>query len=81
MVEFNVNRLKAERIARGISLVDMAEKMGMAQSTYSKKENGIIRINVDDLANAVSILKIPDNELGIFFVKSVANSETNQEVK
>ncbi|TDM47783.1 XRE family transcriptional regulator [Macrococcoides goetzii] len=76
MIKFNVNRLRAERIARGISLHDMAGKMEMAPSTYSKKETGLIRINVDDLAKAVSILDISDAELGIFFVKDVAKQET-----
>lgn len=76
MVTFNVNRLRAERIARGISLHDMAGLMGMAPSTYSKKETGAIRINVDDLAKAVSILGISDDELGIFFVKTVAKTAT-----
>ncbi|MGS5040747.1 helix-turn-helix domain-containing protein [Staphylococcus saprophyticus] len=40
MYEFNVRRMKAERIAKGISLKEMSDKLGMTQGTYSKKRMG-----------------------------------------
>ncbi|PTF50062.1 helix-turn-helix domain-containing protein [Staphylococcus chromogenes] len=66
MYEFNVRRMKAERITRGISLTDMASEMGMTPGTYSKKENGHIRITVDDLAKMFEVLNIPETDCGIF---------------
>lgn len=38
MYEFNVKRMKAERIAKGISLSEMAEKLEMTPGTYSKTD-------------------------------------------
>lgn len=72
MYEFNVRRMKAERIAKGISLKEMSEKMNMTQGTYSKKENGHIRINVDDLAKVFEILDLSQNDCGIFFTQVVS---------
>ncbi|WP_194747652.1 helix-turn-helix domain-containing protein [Staphylococcus chromogenes] len=76
MYEFNVRRMKAERIARGISLTDMAKEMGMTPGTYSKKENGHIRITVDDLAKMFEVLNIPETDCGIFFTNKVAKETT-----
>lgn len=78
MYEFNIKRMKAERIAKGISLNDMANKMDMTPGTYSKKENGHIRINVDDLAKVIEILDLPQEKCGIFFTHSVSKTSTKQ---
>lgn len=78
MYEFNIKRMKAERIAKGISLHDMAKKMDMTPGTYSKKENGHIRINVDDLAKVIEILDLPQDQCGIFFTYKVSKTSTKQ---
>lgn len=39
-MQFNYNRLKAERIARGLTVQEMADFLGIAKGTYSKKEMG-----------------------------------------
>ncbi|MDI1973860.1 helix-turn-helix transcriptional regulator [Staphylococcus aureus] len=44
MYEFNVKRMKAERIAKGISISDMAKKLGMTPGTYSKKKTDILEL-------------------------------------
>ncbi len=81
MYEFNVKRMKAERIAKGISISDMAKKLGMTPGTYSKKENGHIRINVDDLAKVIEVLELPQDKCGIFFYlysfRNVNRAKTN----
>lgn len=76
MVEFNRNRVKAERIARGLSVNEMAEKLGVHAGTYSKKENGKLRITVEDLSKILNVLNIPEKDCGIFFTKKVANMAT-----
>ncbi|HDM0248085.1 TPA: helix-turn-helix transcriptional regulator [Staphylococcus aureus] len=78
MYEFNVKRMKAERIAKGISISDMAKKLGMTPGTYSKKENGHIRINVDDLAKVIEVLELPQDKCGIFFTYRVSEMSTEQ---
>lgn len=76
MYEFNVRRMKAERIAKGISLKEMSDKLGMTQGTYSKKENGKIRVNVDDLAKIFEILELSEEGCGIFFTHRVSKLTT-----
>lgn len=76
MYEFNIRRMKAERVAKGISVKDMSERMGMTQGTYSKKENGKIRVNVDDLAKVFEILELNEGDCGIFFTHSVSKLTT-----
>ncbi|HDE9597893.1 TPA: helix-turn-helix transcriptional regulator [Staphylococcus aureus] len=78
MYQFNVKRMKAERIAKGISISDMAKKLGMTPGTYSKKENGHIRINVDDLAKVIEVLELPQDKCGIFFTYRVSKMSTEQ---
>lgn len=77
MYEFDLRRMKAERIAKGISLSEMAKRLNMTAGTYSKKENGHIRINVDDLAKVIEVLELPQDKCGIFFTYKVSKTSTN----
>lgn len=54
----------------------MAKKLGMTPGTYSKKENGHIRINVDDLAKVIEVLELPQDKCGIFFTYRVSKMST-----
>ncbi|MCI2760840.1 helix-turn-helix domain-containing protein [Staphylococcus lugdunensis] len=81
MYEFNLRRMKAERIAKGISLAEMAEELGMSKGTYSKKENGHIRFNVDDLAKVIEVLEFPKENCGIFFTTNVSETSTKRHQK
>lgn len=72
----NYRRLKAERIARGLTQDEMAEKMGWNSRTpYAKRENGIVSLSADELIKAATILEIPLNNLEIFFTKDVPKKE------
>lgn len=69
-------RLKAERIAKGFTQDDIAEKMGWKTRTpYAKRENGFISIGADELGKIASILGYSENQLGIFFKKDVPEKE------
>lgn len=50
----------------------------MTPGTYSKKENGHIRINVDDLAKVIEVLELPQDKCGIFFTYIVSEMSTEQ---
>lgn len=78
MYEFNVKRMKAERIAKGISISDMAKKIRNDTRNLFKKENGHIRINVDDLAKVIEVLELPQDKCGIFFTYRVSKMSTEQ---
>ncbi|MFL2134820.1 helix-turn-helix domain-containing protein [Ruoffia sp. FAM 24228] len=69
-------RLKAERVAKGLSQDEMARKMGWKTRTpYAKRENGIVNIGADELVKMASILGYSKNELGIFFTTTVPKKE------
>ncbi len=78
MYEFNLSKVKDERRAKGVNLTEMARRMDMSPGAYSKKENGHIRFNVDDLAKYFEVLNIPRNKCGIFFTNSVSKLTTNK---
>jgi transcriptional regulator with XRE-family HTH domain len=74
----NYRRLKAERIAKGLTQDEMAKKMGWDSRTpYAKRENGIVSLSADELIRAATILDIPLNNLEIFFTKDVPKKERN----
>lgn len=69
-------RLKAERVAKGLSQDEMARKMGWKTRTpYAKRENGIVNIGADELVKMASILVYSKNDLGIFFTTTVPKRE------
>ena len=72
----NLRRLKAERIAKGITQDQMASYMGWSTRTpYAKRENGFVSIGADELAKMATILGFSRDELGIFFTNDVPNKE------
>lgn len=76
---FNHNRLKGERIARGFTVEEMANELGLSKGTYSKKENGKIPITVDEFAILFKKLELPIESINIFFANSVDELSTNNE--
>lgn len=75
-LSINLRRLRAERIAKGLTQDQMAEAMGWRTRTpYAKRENGIVSIGADELGKIASILGFSKDELGIFFTKDVPKKE------
>ena len=67
-MKVDLKRLKAERVASGLSQEDVAHRMGWkTRSPYAKRENGIISISADELAEFVEIFGLPIDKLPIFF--------------
>lgn len=72
----DLKRLKAERIAKGLTQDQMSELMGWKTRTpYAKRENGIVSIGADELAKMAAILGYNSDDLGIFFTKNVPERE------
>jgi len=68
----NLKRIKAERVARGLTQDDMAEKLGWSnRARYAKRENGIVPLSVDDLAKIAGVFGMSKDDVGIFFTQSV----------
>ena len=74
-------RLKAERVAKGLSQEEMAKLMGWDSRTpWAKRENGLVSIGADELAKAAEVLGIPMSNLSIFFTSDVPGKEQKQKV-
>lgn len=72
----DLRRLKAERIAKGFTQEEMAERMGWSTRTpYAKRENGLVTIGADELAKMASILGYTPDKLIIFFTSDVPERE------
>lgn len=66
-------RIKAERIAKGLTQEEMAKKMGWSRSKIAKFENGIMKIGADDLGKYAAALEL--NDINIFFNFNVPKTE------
>lgn len=76
ILTMDLKRLKAERIAKGLTQDEMAEAMGWkSRAAYAKRENGIVGIGADELVKMASILGYNENQLGIFFTTNVPEKE------
>lgn len=63
----NLKRLRAERIACGITQDELAHKMGWKTRTpYAKRENGIVDIGANEFIKMAKILGYETNNLDIF---------------
>ena len=75
----DLRRLKAERIAKGYTQKEMADKMGYPdRAMYAKRENGYVNIGADELFKISQILGIEN--MRIFFKLDVLERE-REEVK
>lgn len=62
-------RVKAERVAKGYTQAQMAERMGLARDQYNKRENGKISFSADELITLADLLGYSKDEIGIFLNK------------
>ena len=75
-MRLDIKRLKAERVAKGLSQEEMATEMGWNSRTpYAKRELGIIDIGVDEFLKMIKILGYTENNLSIFFTEDVLEKE------
>lgn len=70
----NINKLKGKLVEKGLSVVQLAERMGINKATmYRKLENGGLGLSVKDANLIVEILGLTLQEaMEIFFAKKVA---------
>ena len=74
----NLKRLRAERIACGITQDEMAHKMGWKTRTpYAKRENGIVDIGANEFIKMAKILGYETNNLDIFLLKTFPKRTPN----
>lgn len=66
----NLKRIKAERIAQGLTQEDLAEKLGWSRGSYAKRELGMVPLGADDLARIANVLGYDADNISIFFKPS-----------
>lgn len=74
-MQLNLNRLKAERIASGLSQEDVARNFGKTRAWYAKRENGFVSIGADELADFAKLFNIDTEKISIFFNNTVPKKE------
>lgn len=74
-MKLDLKRLRAERVACGLSQEDVAKKFGKTRSWYAKRENGFVSIGADELAKIAGIFNIDDKRISIFFNNNVLKKE------
>lgn len=69
-------RIKAERIAKGMTQDEMAKALGWKDRVrYAKRENGFVSFDADELIKVATILGYTKDQLGIFFTSDVPKRE------
>lgn len=71
-------RLRAERVAKGLTQEQLAHKLGMTRTAYAKRENGIVDVGADELAQITEALGLTTNDIPIFFKNIVPEKERNK---
>ena len=66
-MEFDLGRLKAERVANGLEQSDVAELVGIDRSAYSRYETGTRGMTVELLCDIAATLGVTADRMNIFF--------------
>lgn len=66
-MEFDLSRLKAERVAKGLEQSDVAELVGIDRSAYSRYETGTRGMTVELLCDIAATLGVTADRMNIFF--------------
>jgi len=74
----NLKRLKAERIAKGVSQEELAKFMGVSKSTISKWESGYSKLGINEFIKIINFLGFSANDVAIFFTKIVPEREQKE---
>lgn len=68
-MKFDLQRLKGERVARGITQAQMARKIGISTNAYWRKENGERDIGMEEFVKILSVLGFEKKQISLFLQK------------
>ena len=74
-MQFNLQRLRFERMSRLIPQEKVAEALGISRSYYHKKETGKAKMTIEEFGIIIDVLGIPKNEIINFFTTDVPERE------
>lgn len=66
-MDFDLKRIKAERVAAGITQIEMAHRLGMSRTSYWKRESGMVPIDVKEFAAILTTIGLKREQIAIFF--------------
>ncbi|SHH19977.1 helix-turn-helix transcriptional regulator [Clostridium grantii] len=73
------NELKAARIRGGYSQKKLAQLALLGETSYSKRENGVVPFTINEVSNIAKILNLSSEEImKIFFNEKVAFDATDK---
>lgn len=78
---FDLNRLRAERIAKGLTQAEIAKKLGWSTAKYARRESGMVKLDINELAEMIEVMGYSVNDIGIFFKKCVHKTFTKSNAK
>ena len=76
-MNFNLKKLKGERVASGITQMEAAITLGISRTSYWKRENGYVPIGADELAKLSNLFG--ESDIRVFFDFNVPNSQQNNQ--
>lgn len=65
--KFNLQKLRRERMARGVTQEQMANALSLTKSSYHQKEAGVTKISIEEFATILDVLFIPESRCMSFF--------------
>lgn len=66
-MKFDLQRLKAERVAQRITQAEMARKIGISTNAYWRKENGDRDIGMEEFVKILQVLGFNKKQISLFF--------------
>ncbi|OJG42980.1 hypothetical protein RV04_GL000739 [Enterococcus hermanniensis] len=67
VVVINLKRLKAERIANGITEAEMGKKLNKSSSIIYKYENGSRNLSIENFCKMIDVMGFKAKDVNIFF--------------
>lgn len=78
-MKFDLNRLRAERIAKGLTQAQLAKAIGISKNAYWRKENGHRDIGMKEFSRILEVLGFSINKIPLFFKQNVDEREQRGE--
>ena len=77
----NLKRLRAERVAQGLTQEEMAKRLGWTLGKYSRRERGDSTIGVEELISVIELLGFSREQVSDFFYPKGSQKRIDNKVE